>query len=160
MIHHAAAVSRGTEHPFLIADMPFGSYYTSPADAMANAVRLVREGGVDGVKIEGGREVGDVVRKLTGFGIPVMAHVGLLPQRHTAMSGYRVQGRDAEGAERVLEDALMLQDAGAFAVLLEAVPSELGRYITEALRVPTIGIGAGPWTNGQVSDKRLRFTVS
>ncbi|TFK45077.1 ketopantoate hydroxymethyltransferase [Crucibulum laeve] len=150
MIHHAQAVSRGTTHPFLVADMPFGSYHTTTADAVANAVRLVQEGRVEGVKLEGGKEIVDVVRRLTEVGIPVMAHIGLLPQRHSALSGYKVQGRSVEGAKRVVQDALALQDAGAFAMVVEAVPKELGKYITEQLKIPTIGIGAGPWTNGQV----------
>lgn len=150
MVHHAKAVARGTTHPLLIADMPFGSYHTSVSDAVANAVRLVREAGVEGVKLEGGREIVDVVRKLTEVGIPVMAHVGLLPQRHSALSGYKVQGRSVEGARRVVRDALALEEAGAFSMVVEAVPKELGRYITERVRIPTIGIGAGPWTSGQV----------
>lgn len=150
MVHHAKAVARGTTHPLLIADMPFGSYHTSVSDAVANAVRLVREAGVEGVKLEGGREIVDVVKKLTEVGIPVMAHVGLLPQRHSALSGYKVQGRSVEGARRVVRDALALEEAGAFSMVVEAVPKELGRYITERVRIPTIGIGAGPWTSGQV----------
>ena len=162
MVHHAKAVARGTTHPLLIADMPFGSYHTSVSDAVANAVRLVREAGVEGVKLEGGREIVDVVKKLTEVGIPVMAHVGLLPQRHSALSGYKVQGRRVEGARRVVRDALALEEAGAFSMVVEAVPKELGRYITEKVRIPTIGIGAGPWTSGQVRVARAyiarRFT--
>ncbi|KAJ8517512.1 hypothetical protein ONZ45_g5322 [Pleurotus djamor] len=150
MIHHARAVSRGTTHPFLVADMPFGSYHTGIEDALKNAVRMVQEGRVDAVKMEGGQEISEVVRKLTTMGIPVMAHVGLLPQRHTALSGYKVQGRDRHGAKRILSDALALQDAGAFSIVLEAIPKELGKYITEKLQIPTIGIGAGPHTDGQV----------
>ncbi|KAF8637553.1 hypothetical protein AX17_002739 [Amanita inopinata Kibby_2008] len=150
MIHHARAVSRGTTHPFLVADMPFGTYHSSPDSAISNAIRLIREARVDAVKLEGGGEVVPVVGRLTSMGIPVMAHVGLLPQRHAALSGYRVQGRTAEAAGRVLRDALALQQAGAFAVVIEAVPKELGRYVTEKLTIPTIGIGAGPWTSGQV----------
>ena len=160
MIHHSRAVARGTTHPFLVADMPFGSYHASTSDAVSNAVRLVQEGRVEGVKLEGGIEIVETVRKLTGVGIPVMAHVGLLPQRHTAMSGYKVQGRDYEGARRVLRDALALERAGAFAMVLEAVPREVGRYVTERLRVPTIGIGAGPWTSGQVHLMFLIFSPS
>lgn len=159
MIHHAKAVARGTTHPFLVADMPFGSYYTSTDAAVANAVRLVQEGRVEGVKLEGGREIVDVVRRLTAVGIPVMAHVGLLPQRHSALSGYKVQGRSVEAARRVLADALALEDAGAFAVLIEAVPQELGRYVTERVKVPTIGIGAGPGTSGQVGTESIFCTI-
>ncbi|KAH9485735.1 3-methyl-2-oxobutanoate hydroxymethyltransferase [Psilocybe cubensis] len=150
MIHHAKAAARGTTHPFLIADMPFGTYHTSVQNAVANAVRLVQEGRVEGVKLEGGREIADVVRRLTDIGIPVMAHVGLLPQRHCALSGYKVQGKSAEAAKKVVTDALALQEAGAFAVVVEAVPLELGKYITDRLKIPTIGIGAGPHTSGQV----------
>ena len=151
MMHHARAVSRGTTHPLLVADMPFGSYQQCTPSAVTNAVRMIREGRVDAVKMEGGTEIVEIVRKLTQIGIPVMAHVGLLPQRHIALSGYKIQGRTAESAKRVLDDALALEDAGAFSVVVEAVPKELGRYVTNRLKVPTIGIGAGPWTSGQVS---------
>lgn len=150
MVHHTRAVARGTTHPLLIADMPFGSYHTSVDDAISNAVRLVREGRAEAVKLEGGQEVAPIVKRLTEIGIPVMAHVGLLPQRHTALSGYKVQGRSTEGAKKVVTDALALQEAGAFAMVVEAVPRELGKYVTDRLTIPTIGIGAGPWTSGQV----------
>ena len=150
MVHHTRAVARGTTHPLLIADMPFGSYHTSVDDAISNAVRLVREGRAEAVKLEGGQEVAPVIKRLTEIGIPVMAHVGLLPQRHTALSGYKVQGRSSEGAKKVITDALALQEAGAFAMVVEAVPRELGKYVTDRLTIPTIGIGAGPWTSGQV----------
>ena len=149
MIHHTRAVARGTTHPFLVVDMPFGSYHTVD-HAVSNAIKLVQEGGAEAVKIEGGQEFVSVVRRLTEIGIPVMAHVGLLPQRHNAMSGYKVQGKSAEGAKKVVADALALEEAGAFAMVVEAVPRELGKYVTESVKVPTIGIGAGPWTSGQV----------
>ena len=150
MIYHTRAVARGATHPLLVADMPFGTYHASIEDAVQNVVSIVREGNVEGVKLEGGEEIVDVVKKLTQIGIPVMAHVGLLPQRHTALSGYKVQGRSAEDAKRVVRDALALQNAGVFAVVVEAVPKELGKYITDKLKIPTIGIGAGPGTSGQV----------
>jgi len=150
MIHHIKAVVRGTTHPFLVADMPFGTFHESVEETVRNAVKMVRQGGVEGVKLEGGAEIVDVVRRLTQVGIPVMAHVGLLPQRHTSFSGYKVQGRSMEGAKKLVKDALALQEAGAFSIVVEAVPKELGKYITEVLRIPTIGIGAGPGTNGQV----------
>ena len=151
MIHHCRAVARGSKTPLLIADMPFGSYHTSTEDAVRNALRLVREGHVEGVKVEGGIEVADVVHRLTTIGIPVMAHVGLLPQRHTMSSGYKVQGKDAHSAMHILESALALEQAGAFAMVIEAIPHTLGRYITQRLRyTATIGIGAGPHTDGQV----------
>lgn len=150
MIHHCRAVARGTTHPFLLADMPFGSYMSSSSDATRNAVRLIQEGRVEGIKMEGGLEIVETVRRLTDFGIPVMAHVGLKPQRHVALSGFRVQGKDTNSAKQVIKEAEALQDAGAFSILLEGVPKELGRCITERLKIPIIGIGAGPATDGQV----------
>ena len=150
MIHHARAVARGTTSSFLVADMPFGSYHVSTEECVRSAVKLVQEGHVEGVKIEGGTEVVECVRKLTSIGIPVMGHVGLLPQRHAALSGYKVQGKDRSSAQRVLHAALALQAAGAFSIVLEAIPHQLGAYITNRLNVPTIGIGAGPGTSGQV----------
>lgn len=150
MIHHCRAVSRGSKTPFLVADMPFGSYHINAEDAVRNAITLVRDGRVEGVKLEGGLEIVDTVRKLTTMGIPVMAHVGLLPQRHTSTSGYRVQGKTSSSARGVLHSALALQSAGAFSIVLEAIPHVLASYITSKLSVPTIGIGAGPGTDGQV----------
>lgn len=151
ILHHCRAVARGTKAPFLVADMPFGTYHINEDDAVRSAIRIIREGGMEAVKIEGGTEVVNVVRRLTTVGIPVMAHVGLLPQRHAMLSGYRVQGRTAESALNVLNSALALEDAGAFAVVLEAIPQSLGAYITHRLRhAPTIGIGAGRDTDGQV----------
>ncbi|KAI0689745.1 ketopantoate hydroxymethyltransferase [Cytidiella melzeri] len=151
MLHHCRAVARGSKSPFLVADMPFGTYHTSIEDAVRNATRLVSEGGVEAVKIEGGLEVLEVVRRLTNVGIPVMAHVGLMPQRHTMFSGYKVQGRDARSAAAITKDAIALEEAGAFAIVLEAIPHRLGSHITSRLRhAPTIGIGAGSGTSGQV----------
>ncbi|EJD08149.1 uncharacterized protein FOMMEDRAFT_116604 [Fomitiporia mediterranea MF3/22] len=150
MLHHIRAVSRGSKNPFLVADMPFGSYHSGPEDATRNAARMVQEAGVEGVKLEGGEEILDSVHRLTRVGIPVMAHVGLLPQRHVSSSGYRVQGKDAASAKSILRAAQALEDAGAFSIVLEAIPSKLAEYITKRLRIPTIGIGAGPATDGQV----------
>ncbi|KAJ6491704.1 3-methyl-2-oxobutanoate hydroxymethyltransferase PanB [Mycena vitilis] len=150
MIHHARAVSRGTTHPFLIADMPFGTYHGSIDDAVNNAVRLIRESQMEAVKIEGGEEIADLVHRLTSVGIPVMAHIGLLPQRQVSFSGYKVQGRKVASAKATVKAAKVLEQAGAFSMVVEAVPKELGWYITENVTVPTIGIGAGPWTSGQV----------
>lgn len=150
MIHHTRAVARGTTHPLLVADMPFGTYMSSNSDTIHNAVRLIQEGRAEAVKMEGGLEIVETVKKLTDFGIPVMAHVGLKPQRHVALSGFRIQGKDTNSAKQVMKEAEALQDAGAFSIVLEGVPKELGRCITERLKIPTIGIGAGPWTDGQV----------
>ena len=150
MLHHCRAVARGSRSPLLVADMPFGSYHTSREDAMRNAIRMVREGGVEAVKMEGGEEIVETVRRLTSMGIPVMAHVGLLPQRHTSTSGYRVQGKEAKTADSIYKAAMSLEKAGAFSIVLEAIPQNLGAFITSKLRIPTIGIGAGPRTNGQV----------
>lgn len=150
MLHHCRAVSRGSKSPLLVADMPFGSYQVGPEDALRSAIRMLREGAVEAVKLEGGAELAPTIRRLSEVGVPVVAHVGLLPQRHVALSGYRVQGKDAEGAGEVVRSALAVQEAGAFAVVLEAVPWQLAGYLTEILRIPTIGIGAGPKTNGQV----------
>ncbi|KAK7057680.1 3-methyl-2-oxobutanoate hydroxymethyltransferase [Favolaschia claudopus] len=150
MIHHASAVARGTTHPMLVADMPFGSYHGSINDAVNNAVRMIRESQIEAVKIEGGEEIVELVHRLTSIGIPVMAHIGLLPQRHVSLSGYKVQGKDASNAKAMVQTARLLERAGAFSMVIEAVPKELGRYITEHVNIPTIGIGAGPWTDGQV----------
>jgi 3-methyl-2-oxobutanoate hydroxymethyltransferase len=144
------AVVRGTSTALVVADLPFGSYQAGPADALANAVRLLKEGGAQAVKLEGGRRVLPQVRALTGAGIPVMGHLGLTPQSVNTLGGVRrVQGRGDAG-EELLADARALQRAGAFAVVLESVPADLGRRVTEALRVPTVGIGAGPHCAAQI----------
>ncbi|KAB5593768.1 3-methyl-2-oxobutanoatehydroxymethyltransferase [Ceratobasidium theobromae] len=150
MLHHIRAVGRGSHAPLLVADLPFGTYYASTEDAVRSAVRMIREGGVEAVKIEGGRELVPTVKALTSVGIAVMAHIGLLPQRHTALSGYRVQGRDAASAIELAHAAEELQNAGAFSIVLEAIPHLLAAHITKKLHIPTIGIGAGPRCDGQV----------
>jgi 3-methyl-2-oxobutanoate hydroxymethyltransferase len=150
MVHHCKAVARGAKTPFLVADMPFGTYLSSPSEAVRNAVRLIQEGGAEAVKLEGGIEIAPTVKALTSVGIPVMAHVGLLPQRHVALSGYRVQGKDARSALSILQAAHELQEAGAWGIVLEAIPHALATHITESLEVPSIGIGAGPGCSGQV----------
>ncbi|VDC01068.1 unnamed protein product [Peniophora sp. CBMAI 1063] len=150
MLHHCRAVARGTTHPLLMVDMPFGSYHTGLDDAARAAVRLMQEGRAEAVKIEGGAEIVPIVERLTQIGVPVMAHIGLMPQRHVALSGYRVQGQTGQSALNLYRDALRLQEAGAFSFLIEAVPAKLGEFLTEKLRVPTVGIGAGRGTSGQV----------
>ena len=150
MIHHTAAVVRGTESALVIADMPFLTYQITPSEAVRNAGRLLKDAGAAAVKVEGGQSVVDVVRRLVDVGIPVMGHLGVLPQSVNQQSGYRQRGRDPREAELIFNDALALQEAGAFAVVLEAIPSELAARITSTLEVPTIGIGAGPDCDGQV----------
>ncbi len=150
MLHHCRAVRRGASLPLLIGDMPFMSFQGDPFRALENAGRFLKEGGMDAVKLEGGAEVCRQVSLMVGAGIPVIGHVGLTPQSINALGGWRVQGRDVEGAERMLADALALQDAGCFAIVLESVPDRLATLVTERLRIPTIGIGAGLGTSGQV----------
>lgn len=150
MIRHSAAVARGTTNPLLVTDMPFMSYQTSVYDAVKNAGRLVKEGQAQAVKIEGGRAFCPHIRAVTEAQIPVMAHLGLTPQSVNAFGGYKVQGRDEEGARALIDDALAVEAAGAFALVLECVPTELASLITSILSIPTIGIGAGAGTDGQV----------
>ncbi len=150
MIHHTAAVVRGTERALVIADMPFLTYQVTPSEAVRNAGRLLKDAGAAAVKIEGGRSVSEVVRRLVDVGIPVMGHLGVLPQSVNQQSGYRQRGSDAREAELIFNDSLALQDAGVFAVVLEAIPAELAARITAALDVPTVGIGAGSACDGQV----------
>jgi 3-methyl-2-oxobutanoate hydroxymethyltransferase len=150
MVHHAQAVSRGAERAFVVADMPFLSWQASQADAIRNAGRLMQEGRVSAVKIEGGLHAADTVRRLVEIGIPVMAHIGLVPQAIHQLGGYHVAGRTQEEADRLVEDALALEQAGAFAIVLECIPAEVAAAVTTKLAIPTIGIGAGPHCDGQV----------
>jgi 3-methyl-2-oxobutanoate hydroxymethyltransferase len=143
-------VTRGAKRPIVVADMPFGSYETSNEQAVANAIRLVKEGGADAVKLERGGTSVARAKAIVDAGIPVMGHVGLTPQTATVLGGFKAQGRTADRAKQLLDDAVALQEAGCFAVVLEAVPSAVARAVTQALGVPTIGIGAGPDTDGQV----------
>ena len=149
MIHHTRAVTGAVRRALVVADLPFGTYEASPQIAHASAVRLMKEAGAHAVKFEGGRRVADHVRLLTSSGIPVMGHLGFTPQSENVLGGKRVQGR-GQDAERLSEDALALQEAGAFAVVLEMVPAPLAERVTEILAIPTIGIGAGPGCDGQV----------
>ena len=150
MVRMAASVGRGASHAVLVGDMPFGSYQTGPQDAMRNAVRFLKEAGMDAVKIEGGRETVDTVRLLVDNGISVMAHIGLTPQRVAQLGGFKTQARTARAARRLVEDAVALEDAGAFSIVLESIPSPVAEIVTERLHIPTIGIGAGPSCDGQV----------
>jgi 3-methyl-2-oxobutanoate hydroxymethyltransferase len=149
MIHHTKAVVRGTKQALVIGDMPFMTY-TNTADALRNAARFIQEGGAQTVKLEGGVTVAETVKRIVDCGIPVMGHIGLTPQSVHQLGGHRVQGKTPEAAERLLKDARALEEAGAFAVVLELVPAQLSKLITQKLSIPTIGIGAGPDCDGQV----------
>ena len=150
MLHHSRAVARGAKSALLIGDMPFMSYQASIPEAVHNAGRFLQEGGMDAVKLEGGHERVDAVRAITSAGIPVMGHIGLTPQSVHQLGGFRPQGRSALAAKRLLEDALLLEDAGCFSIVLESVPARLGELISKKLAIPTIGIGAGAGCDGQV----------
>src|SRR3712207_4340991 len=150
MIHHTAAVSRGAKNALIIGDLPFLSYNTGVQNAVLNAGRLIQEGGANCVKLEGGKEVCDVIRAIVNAKIPVCAHIGLTPQAVNALGGFKVQGKNLDSAKKLIEDALAVQEAGAFAVVLECVPAALSKKITELLSIPTIGIGAGANCDGQV----------
>ena len=150
MVHHVKAVARGTRKALIIADLPFMTYQIDTAQALANAARLVQEGGAHAVKLEGGESVAETVHRIVECGIPVMGHIGMTPQSVNAFSGYRVRGRGRQEAVQLLKDAKALEDAGTFAVVLELVPTPLARLISQRLTIPTIGIGAGPACDGQV----------
>lgn len=150
MIHHCAAVSRGVQRALLIGDMPFMTYKVSAEQALVNCGRLIQEGHMEGVKIEGGVEAAPTIARLVEAGVPVMGHIGLLPQSFHAQGGYRIQGRDEAGAERLLRDAHALEEAGAFSIVLEGIPSAVAAHITSEISIPTIGIGAGKECDGQV----------
>ncbi len=150
MIHHSRAVVRGTSKALVVADLPFMTYNVSPEAALENAGRLMQEGGVQAVKLEGGQYIASTVSRITECGIPVMGHLGLTPQAVHQLSGFRVQGRTSEAAQCLLDDSLALQAAGAFSIVLELVPAALARHISRQLTIPTIGIGAGAGCDGQV----------
>jgi 3-methyl-2-oxobutanoate hydroxymethyltransferase len=150
MLHHTRAVRRGVRRALVVADMPYGSYHADTAESLRNAVRFVKEGGAEAVKVEGGERRLELIARLTEAEIPVMGHVGLTPQSLNALGGYKVQGKTTDAADRLLRDARAVEAAGAFAVVLEAVPRELAAQITRDLRIPTIGIGAGPDCDGQI----------
>ena len=150
MIHHVAAVVRGTQRAHVVADMPFMSYQASPEDALRNAGRFLQEAGAQSVKLEGGVTVAETVRRLVEAGIPVMGHLGLTPQSLNQFGGYKIQGKTPAAAVKLLNDARALEQAGAYAIVLETIPAPLGKLVSERLSIPTIGIGAGPYCDGQV----------
>ena len=150
MLHHCRAVARGAKYAHLVGDMPFLSYQAEISEAIRNAGRFLKEGNVDSVKLEGGTEMAPTVRAIVGAGIPVMGHIGLTPQSASKLGGFRTQGRTATAARRLVDHALALEDAGCYAIVLEAVPAPVAMAISERLRIPTIGIGAGPGCDGQV----------
>ena len=150
MIHHTAAVSRGAQNAFIVADMPFMSYQVSVQEAVINAGRLIKEGGANAVKLEGGAEVCEQIKAIVNASIPVVAHLGLTPQSVNVFGGFKVQGKNISNAKKLIEDALKIQEAGACAVVLEGIPAQLAQIITNKLLIPTIGIGAGNGCDGQV----------
>jgi 3-methyl-2-oxobutanoate hydroxymethyltransferase len=150
MIHHIKAVVRGCKGPLIVGDMPFMSYNTSVREAIQNAGRLMKEGGCEAIKLEGGVDFALTIQAIVKAGVPVQGHIGLTPQTASALGGFKMQGRDALAAKRIVEDAKALEDAGVFSMILEAVPAPLGQLVAEAVKVPVIGIGAGPDVDGQV----------
>jgi 3-methyl-2-oxobutanoate hydroxymethyltransferase len=150
MIHHTKAVVRGVERGLVVTDMPFGSYNSSIPAAINNATRILKEGHADAVKLEGGVSMAETVAAIIRAGIPVQGHIGLTPQTATSLGGFKVQGKSAQAAKQLIEDAQALEDAGCFSIVLEAIPAPLADHITRAITIPTIGIGAGPGCDGQV----------
>ncbi len=150
MLHHARAVTKAKPKALVVADMPFLSYQPSLRDAVHNAGRFIRDAGADAVKLEGGREMADKIKAVLDTGIPVMGHLGMRPQQTLRVEGYKVQGRDRRGAAQMLADAKLLEKLGVFAIVLECVPTALARKISRALKIPTLGIGAGPYCDGQI----------
>jgi 3-methyl-2-oxobutanoate hydroxymethyltransferase len=150
MLHHCRAVARGAKSAFLVGDMPFMSYQADQTEAVRNAGRFLKEGAMESVKLEGGREITATIEAIIGAGIPVMGHIGLTPQSVSKLGGYRVQGKEADGAKTLLEDALALEQAGCYSIVLEAVPAPVAAVISQRLSIPTIGIGAGGGCDGQV----------
>lgn len=150
MLHHCRAVARGAKSTFLIGDLPFMSYQADKVEAVRNAGRIIKEGNMEAVKLEGGQEMAGTIAAIVRAGIPVMGHIGLTPQSISKLGGYRVQGKTADHASRLLKDALALERAGCFSIVLEAIPAPVAAVITEKLNIPTIGIGAGPKCDGQV----------
>lgn len=150
IIYHTRAVKRGAPNTCILADMPFGSYEVTIEEGVRNAIRMVKEGGADGVKLEGGAERAELIRAITAASVPVMAHIGMTPQKIAQMGGFKVQGKSIEAAQKLIDDAKALEAAGAVQVLMECVPAPLAAKVTEELSVPTIGIGAGNGTTGQV----------
>ena len=150
MVYHCAAVSRATEHAHIVGDMPFGSYQASADEAVKNAMRLIAEGGAEAVKLEGGAEYADIVRRIARAGVPVMGHIGLTPQSVHKLGGYVVQGRSEEKAQKLITDARALEEAGCYAIILEMMPADLSAEITASVEIPVIGIGAGKGCDGQV----------
>ncbi|NLL90437.1 MAG: 3-methyl-2-oxobutanoate hydroxymethyltransferase [Dehalococcoidales bacterium] len=150
MIHHIKAVVRGSKNAMVIADLPFMSYHISKEQALTNAARIIQEGGAQAVKVEGGTSVADKIREIVDCGIPVMSHIGLTPQSVNQLGGYKIQGKDLDTARKLLDDAKAIEQAGAFAVVLETVPAALAAFISQSIDIPTIGIGAGAGCDGQV----------
>lgn len=150
MLAHTRSVRRGVQRALLVADMPYGSYHTGESEAVRAALRLVKEGGAEAVKLEGGRNRLEVVRRLVNEEIPVMGHIGLTPQSLNKLGSYRLQAKTADAARSLVEDALALEEAGAFSLVLEVVPAEVARLVTESVKIPTIGIGAGPDCDAQI----------